>query len=138
MSIGVVFKEYPEGAISSLDEFQAILDRGVGTFLYYAHGLGKHSSVGQPYEVTDKSCIKAGFVEFLKFGDFNNECHFSLVDSNIAVRNAYNDHFVFTDKDLAQSYIDKCLASEEQEAATQAHWAWCAKFERRFSWLWRG
>jgi predicted cupin superfamily sugar epimerase len=123
----------PAGSIASTEQLLDLVAQakeGGPVSVYYVHGLGRASSVAV-YElnaqttVENQRIVKA--VSVYDSGRYDTE--FSLLDCNVSGFNRYNDHFLFENRKLAEQYAQACRSNEEQERATQAHWARCRAFD---------
>ena len=106
--------DYPEGAIKTKAELLAFTEGQNGVLFSVLNGKS-YSIVGKSdmevISFSRGSVIKPGISGFeFFFGQKGDEDHhfFSLRDKNIGSLNGYNRHFVFTDKNLAEKYLETC------------------------------
>lgn len=122
--ISPTIKSHPIGAIKSIPHLQSILDEGEGIELFYVHGLGRSSSLGEGHFTTKMTVIVEGRLENIHWHNFK-DYSFSLLDCNVIELNGYNDHFLFDNRRLAERYLAECKASVIQELSYQEHLRWC-------------
>lgn len=124
-------KSHPIGAIKSIPHLQSILDEGEGIELFYVHGLGRSSSLGEGHFTTKMTVIAENYLKNIHWRNFKDH-NFSLLDCNVIELNSYNDHFLFDNRRLAERYLAECKANIAQEQSYQEHLRWCKKIFRDY------
>ena len=98
--------KYPEGALRSVNEVREIAHRN--GILYFVNNLGSRSWI-TPMQATyvDEKNFVNGF-ETRPFSRRTFGVFHSLKDANV-ILNTYNDHFVFSDMFMAETYLDYAI-----------------------------
>jgi hypothetical protein len=137
----------PPGALNLADLQDLLaLAKMEKVILYKVYGLGKASSIGI-IELDERSLIKehkydsgdsSQFLHYYRTNSFTSidfSTSASIVDANV-IENGYNDHYWFSNKLIAERYLNLCRNSARLECNTQRHWEDCRRWEDSFDDNW--